>query len=258
MIKLSSSKMDSYAWCPRKYRLWYVEHIPTPYVSKALIIGCDTHNFIEKFWKNYNLNLDTYIYDLNNYLKQEVRKITHKDKYVSTTLQYYYSNFINFQIHRIQKYIETYGMDEEKIRKLFYPILNEKRGKVRINNIIEFSYLIDSFFENDDGNLLIDWKTDYKCNEKQFRTHLPQLNRYYVCLKELGYVCEAVGIFFVKDSLFFSTYINKSYSLEKECIDFVRMIQKSKFPKVKKNEKWKCCSNVYECEYFPEICTGTI
>jgi len=258
-MRLSSSKMDGYVWCPRKYYLLNVEKIKLPYISKALIIGRKTHKFIENFWKNCNFSLSNYIGDLNAYLNKVIKNMHIKDNYVNATLQVYYSNFVNFQIRRIKIYVEKYDDDEDLIKKLFYPFINEKYGTIKISNNHTFGFIIDSAFWHPEGNSIIDWKTDNICNETQFRTHIPQLKRYSVCMRKvLKEDCDKLGIFFVKDFLYFAIKTDYNYSLEDEVIEFIRMLQRSKYPKVDKNESWKCCSPVDECEYYPEVCNGAM
>lgn len=260
-MRLSSSKMDSYEWCPRKYRLQHIENIKLPYISKPLIIGSKTHKFIENFWKNCSFSLKTYIEDINAYLNKELKKVSlvERDKYISSTLQVYYSNFVNFQIRRIKTYINEYDNDEKMIKKLFYPYINETYGTLNIANKHTFGFIIDSGFWNPNGNVLIDWKTDFDCTESQFRTHIPQLKRYSVCARDvLKENFEKLGIFFVKDFLYFSIKIDRNYSLEDEVINFIRMLQTSKYPKVSVEESWKCCSPNNECEYYPKVCKGAM
>jgi len=251
--------MDAYEWCPRKYRILNIDNIKLPYISKPLIIGSKTHKFIENFWKNCNFSLNNYIADLNVYLNKELKKIYVKDLYINSTLQIYYTNFVNFQIRRIKKYIDIYGNDEKLIKKLFYPFINERYGTMKIGNNHTFGFIIDSVFWSLYGNTIIDWKTDSVCNESQFRTHIPQLKRYSVCLREtLLEDCEKLGIFFVKDFLYFTIKNDRNYSLEDEVIEFIRMLQRSKFPKVSEKESWKCCSPNNECEFYPKICKGAM
>ena len=143
----------------------------------------------------------------------------------------------------------------------FLPALNNAslRKSFIITDDINFGFIIDALFWNPVGNILIDWKTDKNCNEKQFESHVPQLNRYSVCLPEIGHSCKRMGIFFLKESLFFSKIKTPGYSLKDEVLGFIRTLQVSKFPKVPKKEKWKCHNKdfSYVCEYYPEICTGT-
>ena len=258
--KISSSLMDSLEWCERKFRIKEIEGIPSGVPPHpALILGSVCHKEIHDFWERYNLDLDNYAIHMQNYYAKTVKRVKNKlygENYIK--FQLYFSNFINFQIRRVDLYKKKYGIDHKIIVKLFFPIINENRGKFPITNDISFGFIIDSLFWNPTGNVLIDWKTDKDCTEKKFESHIPQLNRYSICLPHIGYSCKKIGIYFLKDSLFFSKIKTAGYSLEKEVLGFIRKIQISKFPKVPKKEKWKCHNKdlTYTCEYYPEICTG--
>jgi len=261
MTKISSSLMDGYDWCERKYRIINIEKIPSgvpPHPS--LILGKVSHKEIDTFWERYNLDLDNYTYHIQNYYTKTIKRIRGLSKNNYIKFQLYFSNFINFQIRRIDTYIKKYKDNYHVINKLFFPIISEKYGKINITSDISFGFVIDALFWNSTGNTLIDWKTDRICTEKQFENHIPQLNRYSICLPHINHSCKKIGIFFLKDSLFFNRIKTAGYSLEKEVLGFIRKIQISKFPKVPKKDKWKChnADLSYTCEYYPEICTGVI
>jgi len=251
-IKTSSSKMDAYDWCQRKYRIKVIEEIPSGIVAPHLTIGSVSHQQIHKFWNEFKLDLDNYIYDINDYFKKVVRRVKIDDVESFATFQTYYSNFLNFQIRRIEAYIKKYGKDYKMINDLFFPILSEKYGVVEISNNVKFAFIVDALFENFKGNVLIDWKTDKECNESSFLRHIPQLNRYSACLPKIGYSNKEIGVFFLKESLFFHHKKTFEYSLENEVLGFVRKLQTSSFNKVPKSQKWKC----EICEYYPDICVG--
>lgn len=265
--KISSSLMDSYDWCNRKYKIKEIEGIPSPVPPHpALKLGSVCHKEIHIFWERYNLDLDKYLIHLENYYINTIKRVKGLISENSIKFQLYFSNFINFQIRRINSYIKKYGKDYKIINKLFFPIIDEKNhkyvsekyGKISITSDITFGFVIDALFWNPTGNILVDWKTDKDCNEKKFESHVPQLNRYSICLPHIGHSCKEIGIFFLKDSLFFNKSKTPGYSLEKEVLGFIRKIQISKFPKVPKKDKWKCHNYdlTYVCEYYPEICTG--
>ena len=257
--KISSSLMDSYDWCQRKWRIKEIDKIPSGVPPHpALILGKVCHKEIDNFWDKYNLDLDNYTTHMQNYYAETVKRVRGLSKENYIKFQMYFSNFINFQIRRVDSYIKKYGKDYKIIKKIFFPIISEAYGRLPITSDISFGFVVDALFWNPIGNILIDWKTDKLCNENQFETHVPQLNRYSICLLHIGHTCQKVGIFFLKDSLFFSKIKTAGYSLEKEVLDFLRKIQISKFPKVPKKEKWKCHNKdfTYVCEYYPEICTG--
>lgn len=258
-IKISSSAIGSYNWCPRKYRIKNIEGIKLPYIAPELTLGNVLHKEIDKFWKEYHLDLDTFIPDINEYYKMTVRKVLNmldNESYIK--FQVYFSNFTNFMIRRLNRYIDSYGYDDyDKIRMRFYPILSEKYGRVKITSDIEFAFVIDSLFEGDNGNILIDWKSDKDCNESQFRKHVPQLDRYSSAITKIGKNNEYIGIYFLKDSLYFQDKKTYGYSLKEEVLSFVRELQVSDFPKVPVFENYKCCTNNYQCEYYPDICDGS-
>lgn len=254
--RVSSSLIDGFHWCERKYRIKVIEKIPSGIFSIPLNLGGLCHDQINLFWKTFKLNIDTYKQDIKNYYRKSLSmtRDVHPDIYV--LFQVYFSNFLNFQIRRINRYIEIYGKDHETIRKYFFPIISEEYNIINITDDIEFAFVIDALFETPKGNLLIDWKTDKDCNEGSFKSHLPQLNRYTSGLKRIGENNEFIGIFFLKESLLFKDKKTVGYSLEDDILSFLRELQVSKFPKVPKHECWKCYSNNYECEYFPDICSG--
>lgn len=260
--KISSSLMDSYKWCERKWRIKEIDKIPSGVPPHpALILGKVCHKEIDNFWNMYNLDLDNYAIHMENYYVETVKQINRLNKLYGENyikFQLYFSNFINFQIRRVNLYIKKYRKNYKIIKKLFFPILTEEYGKIFITDDITFGFVIDSLFWNPTGNVLIDWKTDKLCTEEQFESHVPQLNRYSICLLDIGHSCEKIGIYFLKDSLFFNKIKTVDYSLEKEILAFIRKTQISKFPKVPKKEKWKCHNKdlTYTCEYYPEICTG--
>ena len=259
--------MDSLEWCERKFRIKEIDKIlsgvpPHP----ALILGKVCHKEINIFWERYDLDLDTYVVDMEKYYTDTVRRYKGLSRENFIKFQLYFSNFINSQKRRVNSYIKKYKDDYETIAKLFFPMLDEKNelisekyGRIKITDDISFGFVIDALFWNPNGNILIDWKTDKTCNETQFESHVPQLNRYTICLAHIRHSCEKIGIFFLKDSLFFSKHKTIGYSLEKEVLDFLRKLQICKFPKVTKKDKWKCHNKdcTYMCEYYPEICTGT-
>jgi hypothetical protein len=252
-----------YGWCKRKYRFKYIEEIPTPTIPKALSVGRIVHDYIDKFWDNYELNLDSYVQDINDYQDKVVKELAKRDiddpDYYTKTLPRIYSDFSNFllfQIRRIKNYQVLYGDDAiSEIRKHFFPILSESYGKVKINDRVNFAFVVDALFYNEDGNILIDWKTSKTCNEKKFESHKPQLKRYAMCLSSLNKTCDKMGIFYTKDGLFFSEDCPTNYSLAEEVLQFVRDLQVSKFPEVPKNEHWKCSNSKWDCEYY-DICGG--
>ncbi len=260
--------MDSLKWCERKFRIKEIDEIPSGVPPHpALILGKVSHKEIHNFWERYNLDLDNYISHIQNYYTKTIKSVRGLSKENYIKFQLYFSNFINFQIRRIDSYIKKYKDDYEIINKLFFPIIDEKDhkyvsekyGRINITDDISFGFVIDALFWNPVvGNTLIDWKTDKDCTEQQFENHVPQLNRYSICLPHIGYRCEKIGIYFLKDSLFFSKPKTAGYSLEKEVLAFIRKIQISKFPKVPKKDKWRCHNKdlSYTCEYYPEICTG--
>lgn len=254
-IRISSSKMDSLDWCERKYRIKNIEKIPSKVFVPALAVGRICHSSIDKFWKHFRLNLDTYIQDINDFYKLISKPKLygeHKAKY-----KIYMSNFLNFQIRRIKIYKETYGKDIRMIKKLFFPILTEKRGTMQISSNIKFSYVVDSLFWNPTGNILIDWKTDNECTEAKFISHIPQLNRYSESITQLKLNCKLIGIFFLKESLFYSRKRSTTYSLERDVLSFVRRLQICKFNKVPIEDNWKCCTTNFQCEYYPKPCSGS-
>lgn len=261
MVKVSSSKMDLYyGWCKRKYRLRYIENIPVPF-APALRLGSVCHNEIKLFWKEFELNLNTYGVDLIFYYKERVKHVKNTlfgDSYIK--FQMYFNNFIQFQQLRIERYIKLYGMDYNKIAKYFFPVINEEYGRIKISRTVEFGFIIDALFEMENNiYLLLDWKTDKICNESQFISHIPQLNRYSVCIPhKFNYPCHLIGIYFLKESKFFKNDVNTEYSLEDEVLGFVRELQTSKFPKVSKKEKYKCCTANWQCDYYPDICKGSV
>lgn len=251
--KISSSKIDSYKWCQKKFELQFIKEIPMPFVSPGLTIGKKTHKFIELFWKTYKLDTETYIEDMKIHLRNGIRRLYEPDQNTNIIIQINYTNFINYQTLRIKNYIEKYDNDYQTIKKIFYPILNEKFGSIKIENLT-FSYVIDSLFSQLDWNLLIDWKTDKECNENQFKEHIPQLCRYSKCLESIKKDCKKMGVYFTRESLFFSCDKVENYSLKKEVLDFYDEIQNSKFLKTK--DTCKCCTSGYQCEYYPNICKG--
>jgi len=258
--KISSSLMDSLEWCERKYRIKEKDGIPSGRPPHpALILGGVSHREIHNFWNKYNLDLDEYGYNIQNYYTKTIKRVSGLSRENYIKFQLYFSNFINSQIRRIDSYINKYKDDYKIITDLFFPILSEERGRIAITDDISFGFIIDSLFWNPDGNILIDWKTDKTCTEKQFESHIPQLNRYSSCLPHINHSCKKIGIYFLKDSEFFSRHKTSEYSLEKEVLDFIRRVQISKFPKVPKKDKWKCHNKDFSftCDYYPEICIGT-
>lgn len=262
MVKVSSSKMDLYyGWCKRKYRLRYIENITVPFVAPALKLGSICHDEIKLFWKEFELNLNTYNVDIILYYKKRVKHVKNKlseDNYIK--FQMYFNNFIQFQERRIERYIKIYGMNYNKIKGYFFPVINEEYGNIRISRTVDFGFIIDALFEmENDIYLLVDWKTDKTCNESQFISHKPQLNRYSVCIPhKFNYPCHLISVYFLKESKFFKDNVDLEYSLENEVLEFVRELQTSDFPKVDKKEKYKCCANTYQCEYYPDICDGSV
>lgn len=247
--------MESYyGWCKRKFRLKYIEKIPTPKITR-LGIGKLDHNEIDKFWKKYKLDLDTFVLDINNYYKKRLKKLSIEDDEIILRFKSDFSNFLNFQIRRIKTYLDKFGDDYKIIRKHFYPIISEEKGVINISDNVEFVFIIDALFYNENGNILIDWKSDKSCSESSFKKKIPQLRRYAYSLSSLSLDCKYIGIFFVKDSLYFQDKKPINYSLEEEVLTFVRDLQKSDFPKVPKRENWKCSNSKWDCEYY-DICGG--
>lgn len=255
--KVSSSKMDSYKWCNRRYRLRTIEKIKVPFDSKPMRLGSILHKEINTFWKKYNLDLETFIPDINAYYDNTVKKIAKMvcdENYIK--FQMYFSNFTNFMIRRLNIYTNTYNNYRE-IKNLFYPILSEKYYTIPITDDIDFGFIVDSLFKGKIGNILIDWKSDNICNESQFVKHIPQLDRYSSGLSRVGRTNSFVGIYFLRDSLYFQDGKTHGYSLENEVLSFVRELQISKFSKVPFKENYKCSAKDYQCEYYPKICNGS-
>jgi len=262
-MRLSSSKMDSYKWCEQKYKLAYIDKIKTR-VSQPLILGRILHNQIDKFWKTFKLDTVSYIHDINYYSKELKRKINIRNVETKVKFINYFTNFLNYQMLRIKKYIEEFNDDFSAITAHFYPLLTEEKDTYVIGEHV-FVYILDALFYNEFGNLIVDWKSDKSCNLSDFKSHLPQLNRYSYAMNKNPYkgILEStykhnkrVGIFFLKESKFYSTNVSKNYSLDREIIQFVNKLKHSKFKKVPKCERDKCYTKGYECEYYPEYCGG--
>lgn len=182
---LSKSSINLYLQCPYKWKLQYIDLIPSK-SSPAQERGIKIHEKIEKFYKDMRPDVD-----LKHFIKLEHRRIK--------------SCFKNGKLEK----------------KYFYPLFQELKLS---SEELGFKGIIDAVYINpeDDGIIVMDWKTG-KFDNSKIEDYRLELAIYAELLRDSGKVdsVDYWGLYFTdQDKLFFEKvdkeYIKKMYKIVDE------------------------------------------
>jgi RecB family exonuclease len=179
-FKISYSRINTYSFCPEKYKLIYIENKYIP-LNAAISFGVSIHKTLEQYYK---LDLNTYesMQDSLNFCWESSGYETPQEAYV---------NYLRAQ-NILKDYWQTYGKYKAK------NILTEKSFQTEIGQY-PFIGIIDRIDENEDGTReLVDYKTHREIWDQQTIDNDLQLSLYcYACKKALGFIPEKIAIYFL-------------------------------------------------------------
>jgi len=179
-FKISYSRINTFLFCPEKYRLIYIENKYIP-LNAGISFGNSIHKTLDHFYKN-SLNSCEALIDSLNLCWESSGYETPQEVYVN----YLRANEI------LKDYWRTYGQYRAK------NILTEKSFQTEIGEY-PFIGIIDRIDENEDGTReLVDYKTHKEIWDQESVDNDLQLSLYcFACKKALGFIPEKIAIYFL-------------------------------------------------------------
>jgi hypothetical protein len=169
MVFISKSIMNAYKTCPQRYKLLYIDRIPTV-TSDAMQRGLDFHDFVNKYYDNVKSGSNGELIVNQEFIKESLGACIPE-------AQPYITNFVNFEYERWEMCKE-----QKDPMKYFMPVMREEK----IRNIgLELVGIVDRVDRKFNGNLaVIEFKTG-KFDQRAWKlTELRQELAFYKLLLE--------------------------------------------------------------------------
>lgn len=179
-FKISYSRINTYLFCPEKYRLIYIENKYIP-LNAAISFGVSIHKTLEHYYKS-----GLYTYES---MQDSLNSCWESSGY--DTPQEVYVNYLRAQ-NTLKDFWDKYGKYKAK------NILTEKNFQTEIGQY-QFIGIIDRIDENEDGTReLVDYKTHREIWSQEEINNDLQLSMYcYACKIALGFIPEKIAIYFL-------------------------------------------------------------
>lgn len=233
-FKISYSRINTYLFCPQKYKMIYLENKYIP-INPDIAFGNAIHKTLEDYYKK---GLYTYesLYDSLCSCWASAGFETPQDVYIS---------FLRAQ-DVLKRFWETFGKNKIK------SVCVEKDFKAEIGKY-PFIGIIDRIDENEDGTReLIDYKTHKIIWEQEKIDNDLQLSLYcYACKIALGFIPDRIAIYFLSHNKKIYTTRNEEQinNAIKLSVEVAEKINNKDFPPNK--EKCQFCDFKLSCKYSP-------
>ena len=179
-FKISYSRINTYLFCPHKYKLIYLENKYIP-LNGDISFGNSVHKTLDCFYKNGIYSYEALMDSLNACWESSGYE-NHQEVYVA------YLRAVDV----LKKFWETYGKYPPK------KISTEHNFKSEIGKY-SFIGIIDRIDEYEDGTReLVDYKTHRVIWEQEKVDNDLQLSLYcYACKVALGFIPDRIAIYFL-------------------------------------------------------------
>lgn len=179
-FKISYSRINTYLFCPHKYKLIYLENKYIP-LNGDISFGNSVHKTLDFFYKSGNYSYESLTDSLNTCWESSGYE-TNQQAYVS------YLRAVDV----LKNFWETYGKYPPK------KISTEHNFKSEIGKY-PFIGIIDRIDEYEDGTReLVDYKTHKIIWEQEKIDNDLQLSLYcYACKVALGFIPDRIAIYFL-------------------------------------------------------------
>ncbi len=179
-FKISYSRINTYLFCPHKYKLIYLENKYIP-LNGDISFGNSVHKTLDSFYKSGNYSYESLMDSLNTCWESSGYE-TNQQAYVS------YLRAVDV----LKNFWETYGKYPPK------KISTEHNFKSEIGKY-PFIGIIDRIDEYEDGTReLVDYKTHKIIWEQEKIDNDLQLSLYcYACKVALGFIPDRIAIYFL-------------------------------------------------------------
>jgi len=199
-FKISYSRINTYLFCPHKYKMVYIENQYIP-LNADISFGLSVHRILEHYYKTGSYTYES-LSDSFNLNWESSGYQTPQDVYV------YYLRAQKL----LKDFWETFGRHKPK------NILTEKRFEASIGKY-SFIGIIDRIDEYEDGTReLVDYKTHKTMWSQQSVDNDLQLSLYcYACKTALGFVPEKIAIYFLSHNA--KIYTQRDEDKIKQAVD---------------------------------------
>ena len=231
-FKISYSRINTYLFCPHKYKLIYLENKYIP-LNADISFGNSIHKTLDHFYKTGIYNYEALL-DSLNFCWESSGYDNNQEVYVS------YLRAVDL----LKNFWNTYGKYPPK------KISTEHNFKSKIEQY-PFIGIIDRIDEYEDGTKeLVDYKTHKVIWEREKIDNNLQLSLYcYGCKVALGFIPDKIAIYFLSHNKKIYTtrtqeQIDKAIKL---CIEVAKKINNQEFNPNK--EKCQFCDFKSSCKY---------
>jgi len=231
-FKISYSRINTYLFCPHKYKLIYLENKYIP-LNGDISFGNSVHKTLDDFYKKGKYSFEDLTDSLNTCWESSGYE-NNQEAYV---------NYLR-AVDVLKKFWETYGKYPPK------KISTEHNFKSEIGKY-PFIGIIDRIDEYEDGTReLVDYKTHKVIWEQEKVDSDLQLSLYcYACKVALGFIPDRIAIYFLSHNKKIYTTRNEEQinNAIKLSVDVAEKINNQKF----EPDKDKCpfCDFKSSCKY---------
>ena len=231
-FKISYSRINTYLFCPHKYRLIYLENKYIP-LNADIAFGNSVHKTLDYFYKKGIYNYEALL-DALNFCWESSGYETSQDVYVS------YLRAVDV----LKNFWETFGKYVPK------KIYTEHNFKSEIGKY-PFIGIIDRIDEYDDGTReLVDYKTHKIIWDQEKVDNDLQLSLYcYGCKVALGFIPDKIAIYFLSHNKKIYTTRNEKQITDAVnlSLDVAEKINKNEF--TPDTEKCSYCDFKSSCKF---------
>ena len=233
-FKISYSRINTYLFCPHKYKLIYLENKYIP-LNGDISFGNSVHKILDDFYKKGKYSFEDLMDSLNSCWESSGYD-NNQEAYVS------YLRAIDV----LKNFWETFGKYPPK------KISTEHSFKSEIGQY-PFIGIIDRIDEYEDGTReLVDYKTHKIIWEQEKIDNDLQLSLYcYACKIALGFIPDKIAIYFLSHNKKIYTTRNEEQinNAIKLSVEVAEKINDKDFPPNK--EKCQFCDFKSSCKYSP-------
>ncbi|MDD5021065.1 MAG: PD-(D/E)XK nuclease family protein [Endomicrobiaceae bacterium] len=231
-FKISYSRINTYLFCPQKYKLVYLDNKYIP-LNADISFGLSIHKILEHYYKSSEYTYESMIDSFN----------LHWDSSGYETPQDVYVYYLRAK-KTLKDFWNTYGKSKPK------NILTEKRFETNIGQY-QFIGIIDRIDESEDGTReLVDYKTHKTIWTQETIDNDLQLSLYcYACKTALGFLPEKIAIYFLSHNrkIYTSRNEDKIQHAVNVSLEVADKINKSEFDP--NTSKCQYCDFKNSCDY---------
>lgn len=222
--------------CEEKYRIRYIDEVPSPYTSPQLQLGLDFHKFAEVFYdavkiENKELQILPYLQELQNAARPE--------------LKFLMDNFITMEQGRLWTINKRYPDNPEDY---FFPIFREKTLECQT---LQIHGIVDYIGLNIDGlPMIVDYKTG---TPKPGPALEEELMFYKVLVDESGILNEPIAHLQARFPQTMEVFhVQPREEIRKHLFQRIEAMRR----KIHKNKFDKNPKSCESCEYLGTHCDG--